>query len=232
MMQALSPELLLRAYSAGIFPMADSADAPDIYWVEPKKRGIFPIASFQPARSVLRRLRNSDLTHRINTDFEGVMRACAAPAPGREETWINPLIIAAYSALHAQGRAHSVEVWQGDVLVGGLYGVHIGGAFFGESMFSLVRDASKCALAHLMLRLRVGGFTLCDTQFLTPHLASLGAIEISRADYRARLEAALGLSGDFGALDALLAAEAPLPATMVSGPISGKRIAQRITQTS
>lgn len=229
MPQPLDPELLIRAYSAGLFPMAENRDSPDVFWVEPKRRGIFPLDTFRPSRSLAKELKRDRFDVTADTDFRAVMRACAESAPGREDSWINGQILDAYAALHDQGFAHSVECRQGGALVGGLYGVSIGGAFFGESMFSRISDASKVALAHLIARLNVGGYTLLDTQFLTPHLASLGAVEIDRKAYMTRLASALGVTGDFGALDALGAA---LPATMVSGPRSGKRIVQLLTQTS
>ncbi len=228
-MTPLDPELLLRAYSAGLFPMAENRDAPDVFWVEPRKRGIFPLDSFRLSTSLAKELKRDRFDVTADTDFPAVMRACAEAAPGREDSWINGQILDAYTALHTRGFAHSIECRQGGALVGGLYGVCIAGAFFGESMFTRVRDASKVALAHLVARLKVGGFTLLDTQFLTPHLASLGAIEVGRDAYLGMLGAALGVAGDFGALDALGAA---LPTTMVSGPTSGKRIVQLLTQTS
>ena len=229
MTQRLDPALLLRAYSAGLFPMAENRDAPDVFWVEPRKRGIFPLDTFRPSRSLAKELRRDRFEVVADRDFRAVMRACAASAPGREDSWINDAILDAYAALHDRGFAHSVECWHDGAMVGGLYGVSIGGAFFGESMFTRTRDASKVALAHLVARLKVGGFTLLDTQFLTAHLASLGAIEIDRKTYMGRLASALGVVGDFGALDAFGSA---LPATTVSGPVSGKRIVQLLTQTS
>ncbi|MCE6971022.1 leucyl/phenylalanyl-tRNA--protein transferase [Cereibacter sphaeroides] len=190
---ALTPPLLLRAYAMGIFPMAESRDDPEIHWVDPKRRGIFPLDGFHISRSLARRIRRMDWRIGIDEDFAATVEACAA----REETWINETIFRLYRDLHAMGRAHSLEVREGDELIGGVYGVTLGRAFFGESMFSRRRDASKVALAFLIDRLKAGGFTLFDTQFLTPHLASLGAIEISRADYRRRLAAALTGMADF-----------------------------------
>ncbi len=241
--ERLDPALLLRAYAAGLFPMADSHDAPDIFWVEPKARGILPLDGFHCPQRLARTLRQERFTHHVDRDFAAVMQACAEATTERQDTWINPTILDAYQALHRLGHAHSVECWQDGRLVGGLYGVRIGAAFFGESMFTRVRDASKCALAHLVARLRTGGFVLLDTQFLTDHLARFGAHEISRSAYRARLSAAVSATADFGALDALAGdGDAPSgfgadcagarPATTVSGPVSGKLIAQLVTQTS
>lgn len=235
-MATLDPDLLLRAYTVGVFPMADSRRARDIFWVEPKKRGILPLDGFHLSRSLAKTLRSGRFRVTADADFSAVVRRCAEPTPNRPDTWINPEIERAYAALHARGHAHSIECWLGDELVGGLYGVKLAGAFFGESMFSRVRDASKVALAHLVCRLRVGGFKLLDCQFITDHLASLGAIEIDRDRYVGLLDAALGVSGgvgspspDFGALDRLGAAET---ADTVSGPVSGYCIAQLLGQTS
>lgn len=183
----LTPDLLLRAYAMGIFPMAESRDAPEVHWVDPRRRGIFPLDNFHISRSLSAQIRRQEYQIRTNTAFDAVVAACA----DRPETWINPPIFALYSALHAADHAHALEVWDGPALIGGVYGVTLGTAFFGESMFSRRRNASKIALAWLIHRLRAGGFTLFDTQFLTPHLASLGAVEITRADYHARLGRAL-----------------------------------------
>jgi leucyl/phenylalanyl-tRNA--protein transferase len=179
----LTPENLLRAYAAGIFPMAEGRDDPGLHWVDPRRRGILPLDGFHISRSLARRLRAAECAVTIDTDFEGVLQGCA----DRPETWINPPIHALYVALFHAGFAHSLEVWEGDALVGGVYGVTLGAAFFGESMFSRRTDASKVALAWLVDRLRAGGFALFDTQFLTPHLASLGGVEITRAEYHRRL---------------------------------------------
>ncbi|TRW14770.1 leucyl/phenylalanyl-tRNA--protein transferase [Glacieibacterium frigidum] len=225
----LDPDLLLRAYRLGAFPMADSVDAEDVFWVEPKKRGIIPLDGFHCPRSLAKTVRQDRFEVTVDEDFPGVMRACAAAAPDRADSWINATILDAYGALHARGNAHSVECRQDGELVGGLYGVKLGAAFFGESMFSRVRDASKVALVHLVARLRVGGFHLLDTQFLTSHLAGFGAVEVPRAAYRVQLEGALAASGDFFALDSLFAAR---PETTVSGPTAGKRILQLLTHTS
>ncbi|MFY8145674.1 MAG: leucyl/phenylalanyl-tRNA--protein transferase, partial [Rhodobacter sp.] len=167
---AITPDILLRAYAAGIFPMAERRDDPSIHWIDPKRRGIIPLNRFHISRSLRRRLLHSDYAIRTDSDFSGVVQGCA----GRDETWINDDIFSLYLALHRAGYAHSLEVWDADALIGGVYGVALGAAFFGESMFSRRRDASKVALAWLVDRLRAGGFTLFDTQFLTAHLASLG----------------------------------------------------------
>ncbi|MHA3915775.1 leucyl/phenylalanyl-tRNA--protein transferase [Halovulum sp. GXIMD14793] len=189
----ITPNLLLQAYAAGVFPMADNAEADEIYWVDPHERGIIPLDGLRISKSLRKAVRRDTYQVRLNTRFVEVVRACA----DREETWINAEILSLYNDLHRSGYAHSVEVWMDDDLAGGLYGVVIGGAFFGESMFSHRTDASKIALVHLVARLRVGGFTLLDTQFTTPHLERLGAVEISRDDYRSRLAAALRRPADF-----------------------------------
>lgn len=189
----LTPEVLLRGYAAGIFPMAESRGRREVFWLDPRRRGILPLDKFHISRSLRRRILRWDYQIRTNSDFRGVVAGCA----DRDETWISQPILDAYIALHERGFAHSLEVWQGGELVGGVYGVTLGAAFFGESMFSRRTDASKLALAYLVDRLRLGGFMLFDTQFLTPHLASLGAIEVSRAEYRRRLAAALERQADF-----------------------------------
>ena len=194
----ITPDLLVRAYSIGLFPMAEDRDSADLHWVEPERRGIFPLDRLIVSRSLAKTVLNGVFEVSADTAFVEVMEACAA----RDKTWINDEIIRLYGALHARGQAHCVEVRAHGELVGGLYGVSLGAAFFGESMFHLARDASKVALVHLVARLRLGGFRLLDTQFLTPHLASLGAIEISRADYRRRLAGALAHGGDFCAFPA------------------------------
>lgn len=191
----LSPELLLHGYSIGIFPMAEHRNDPEVFWVDPLRRGIFPLDRFHLSRSLARRIRRGEYHVTFDHDFAGVLKGCA----DRAETWINPEISDSYQALHRLGRAHSVEVWQGSTLAGGVYGVVLGAAFFGESMFSRRTDASKVALAYLIDRLRQTGFQLFDTQFLTAHLASLGAVEITRAEYRRRLEKALNTSADIAA---------------------------------
>ena len=187
----LTPEILLRAYAEGLFPMAERRGDPTLYWVSPEKRGIIPLNFFHVPHRLARTVRSRRFTVTADRAFPEVMQACAAPAPGREETWINSEILRLYSALHAGGHAHSIECWQADKLVGGLYGVRLGAAFFGESMFSLARDASKVALVHLVDGLRRGGFVLLDTQFITPHLARFGAIEIPREQYLTKLTDAL-----------------------------------------
>ncbi|ESR25072.1 leucyl/phenylalanyl-tRNA--protein transferase [Lutibaculum baratangense] len=194
---AVTPEVLLKAYACGIFPMAESADDPYLHWIEPRERGILPLDRLHLSRRLARTIRRTPLQVRIDTDFAGVMEGCAEPAPGRRKTWINAEIRRLYTALHEMGHAHSVEVWEGDALVGGLYGVRLGGAFFGESMFHRVTDASKIALVHLVARLRFGGFTLLDTQFVTEHLQSLGAVEISRGAYQRLLDKAVATPADF-----------------------------------
>jgi leucyl/phenylalanyl-tRNA---protein transferase len=196
-MITLTPELLLRAYAAGIFPMAESADDPELFWVDPVRRGILPLDGFHLPRRLKRTLRSGRFDIACDRDFAAVMRGCAEPRAERPQTWINEEILRVYGALHAQGFAHSVEAWLDGALVGGLYGVVIGGAFFGESMFSRVNDASKVALAHLVARLRQGGFLLLDTQFVTEHLQRFGAIEISRARYRRLLAEALAAKAYF-----------------------------------
>lgn len=192
-MIALTPELLLRAYAAGIFPMAETADDPDVFWVDPEQRGILPLDGFHLPRRLARTLRQDIFDVQCDAAFEAVVRGCAEPTPERPKTWINEEIVRLYAALHRLGFAHSVEAWRGSELVGGLYGVALGAAFFGESMYSRVTDASKVALAQLVARLRLGGFRLLDTQFVTDHLQQFGALEISRAQYHRRLTAAIQL---------------------------------------
>ena len=192
----LTPEIMLSAYAQGIFPMAESRDAGDLHWVDPRSRGVFPLSDFHISRSLARRIRQGAYRIRTNSDFSGVVRACAE----RPETWINDQLFGLYDALHQMGHAQSLEVWEDDTLTGGVFGLTLGAAFFGESMFSRRTDASKIALAYLVDRLNVAGFTLFDTQFLTPHLASLGAVEIPRAAYRAQLADALRKAADFNAV--------------------------------
>ena len=188
--QIIAPELLLLAYRSGIFPMSDARDDPEIFWVEPRRRAILPLDGFRCSRSLARTLRRGRFTVTCNADFGAVMQACAAPRAEAEETWISQRIEASYRALHALGQAHSIECWQDGVLVGGLYGVGFDRVFCGESMFSRVPDASKVALAWLVAALRHGGASLLDCQFITDHLASLGAVEISQAEYLSLLKAA------------------------------------------
>ena len=191
MSDALTPDLLLHAYAIGVFPMAESYDSPEINWYEPRRRGIFPLDAFHVPRSLAKAIRRGGFEIRIDHDFEAVIRACAAPTEERPQTWLNERLIGLYVQLAREGYAHSVEVWREGALAGGLYGLALGGAFFGESMFSRVRDSSKIALVELVARLQAGGFSLLDAQFLTAHLARFGAIEISRADYLRRLRTAL-----------------------------------------
>jgi leucyl/phenylalanyl-tRNA--protein transferase len=193
----LTPDLLLRAYAAGIFPMAESADDPEVFWVDPERRGILPLDGCHIPHKLRRTVRHGPFEVRCDTAFEAVVRGCAEATPDRPDTWINSEILALYVALHERGRAHSVETWHDGELVGGLYGVSLGGAFFGESMFSRATDASKFALVHLVARLIEGGFLLLDTQFTTPHLERFGVIEIPRAEYQRRLAKALGARAQF-----------------------------------
>ena len=193
----ITPEVLLKAYACGIFPMAESATDPGLFWIEPELRGVIPLDEFRVSDRLARTVRADHFEIRVDTAFEAVMEGCAAPAPGRQKTWINRQIRKLYGDLHAAGRCHSVEAWREGRLVGGLYGVRLGGAFFGESMFHTERDASKVALVHLVARLSKGGFRLLDTQFVTEHLKRFGAIETPRRDYHRMLEAALATQGDF-----------------------------------
>ena len=196
-MAVLSPDTLLRAYSIGLFPMAERRDDNTLYWIDPEKRGIIPLDGFKFSKRLRRTIRQGRIEIRCDTCFEDVIRACAEPAPDRDETWINDEIVEIYSELHQMGRAHSVEAWCDGELVGGLYGVSLGGAYFGESMFSRIDDASKIALVHLVARLRKGGFKLLDIQFVTAHLAKFGAMEIHRGGYRQLLADALDHQGIF-----------------------------------
>lgn len=222
----LDPDMLLRAYASGIFPMAERADSTEVFWVEPRRRGVLPLDGFHLPRSLAKTLKQQNFRFTVDRAFADVLAGCAQPAPGRSETWINPLIAEAYLALHARGDAHSVEAWTPEgQLAGGLYGVRLGAAFFGESMFTRVRDASKSCLAALVARLRVGGFQLLDTQFLTDHLEGFGAVEISARDYRGLLAAAVAGSADFFAADDDGAGGRSF------GP-SGKRIVQLLSHTS
>ncbi|GFE66150.1 leucyl/phenylalanyl-tRNA--protein transferase [Litoreibacter roseus] len=189
----LTPSLVLNAYARGIFPMAESRDDDDIYWLEPEQRGILPLDGFHISRSLRKTLQREPYQIKIDTNFVGVVEGCA----DRSETWINDTIFAIYMDLFRAGHAHCIEVWDKEDLVGGVYGVCLRAAFFGESMFSRRRDASKIALAYLVSRLRFGGFQLFDMQFLTSHLASLGGIEVSRDAYRKKLKAALQADGNF-----------------------------------
>lgn len=196
-MTSLTPEILLRAYAVGLFPMAEHREDPTLYWIDPEKRGILPLDDFHIPRRLRRTVRSGRFEIRCDTAFEDVIRACAAPGPDRRDTWINDEIVRLYTDLHEMGRAHSVETWLDGRLVGGLYGVVLGAAFFGESMFSRETDASKIALVHLVARLRKGGFRLLDTQFVTEHLSRFGAAEVPRAGYRQMLAAALDQQASF-----------------------------------
>jgi leucyl/phenylalanyl-tRNA--protein transferase len=193
----VTPSLLLRAYACGIFPMADYADDPTLYWVEPKLRGVLPLDRFHVPRRLARTVRSDVFEVRVDTDFDAVITGCAAPRGGRQETWINNPIRRLYGELFRAGHVHTVECWREGRLAGGLYGVKLGAAFFGESMFSEERDASKVALVHLVARLRRGGFKLLDAQFLTAHLAQFGAIEVPRDRYVHMLDEALAEEGEF-----------------------------------
>ena len=244
-MAVIDPDLLLGAYSIGVFPMSNGRDSREVIWVEPRKRAIIPLDGFRLSRSLRKTIRAGAFDVTADRAFAETVRRCA----DREETWINADIEESYNLLFREGHAHSVECWQDGELVGGLYGVALGAAFFGESMFSLRRDASKVALAWLVARLKVGGYRLLDCQFMTDHLRSLGAVEIDQEDYRAVLASALGVAGsagsasgaagivslrrapgaEFGALDRLLSAD---PARTVDGPASGCVIAQLLGQTS
>jgi leucyl/phenylalanyl-tRNA--protein transferase len=187
----LTPEILLKAYQAGIFPMGESADDPELFWVDPERRGILPLEGFHISRRLRRVMRQNRFELRVDRDFPATLAGCAMATEKRPNTWINTEIVRLYTALFERGAVHSVESWQDGVLAGGLYGMSIGGAFFGESMFSRVTDASKVALAYLVALLRQGGFRLLDMQFLTAHLAQFGAIEVPRAQYQRLLAEAL-----------------------------------------
>jgi leucyl/phenylalanyl-tRNA--protein transferase len=197
----LTPELILRAYQAGIFPMAEDASSPDLFWVSPEKRGILPLDGFLISHSLRKTLRRHPYELRVDTDFDAIIEGCATEGEDRHSTWINPEIRRLYGELYRRRYVHTVEVWDGAALVGGLYGLALGAAFFGESMFHRKTDASKIAVAHLVERLNAGGFRLLDTQFVTPHLASLGGIEIPRASYEVLLSDAVAHKGDFYALE-------------------------------
>jgi leucyl/phenylalanyl-tRNA--protein transferase len=194
----ISPEVLLKAYAVGIFPMAESADDPGLHWIEPEWRGVLPIDDFHVPKRLARTVKSDRFDVRIDSDFDAVIAACAAPAPGRRKTWINARIRKLYADLHLAGHCHSVEAWLDGELVGGLYGLKLGAAFFGESMFSRATDASKVALVHLVARLKAGGYRLLDTQFINDHLVQFGVVEIPRSVYQMQLEAALvGSPGRF-----------------------------------
>jgi leucyl/phenylalanyl-tRNA--protein transferase len=197
----LTPELILRAYQAGIFPMAEDAEADDLFWVSPQRRGILPLDAFHVPQKLRRTLRTHPYAIRVDTAWDEVIEGCATSGTDRDTTWINATIRRLYGQLFERGVCHTVEVWDDRHLVGGLYGLSIGAAFFGESMFHRVTDASKIALAHLVQRLNAGGYRLLDTQFVTEHLMRFGGVEISREEYELRLADALAHTGDFTALD-------------------------------
>lgn len=220
------PQLLLTAYRGGIFPMSDSRDDEDIYWVEPRERAIIPLDGFHCSRSLAKAIGRDRFRVTCNRDFAGVVAACARPRPGHPESWISERIAASYRALHLAGHAHSIECWRGEELAGGLYGVSFSRTFCGESMFSLADNASKVALAWLVVLLRRAGFSLLDCQFMTDHLASLGAVAMDQADYLTLLAGAgHGPDADLPGAYAALLSEAG-----ASSP--GKLIAQSLTQTS
>ncbi|SOB88280.1 leucyl/phenylalanyl-tRNA--protein transferase [Sphingomonas guangdongensis] len=241
--ETLDPDLLLRAYAMGLFPMADARTADGVFWVEPRQRAVLPLDGFRLSRRLRRRIASDCFRVTADQAFDQVIALCAEATADRPDTWINTSIEQVFRTLHRRGFAHSIEVWADDRLVGGLYGLALGRAFFGESMFSRATDASKVALAWLVARLRVGGFALLDCQFQTDHLASLGAVEIDRAAYSVLLAAALGdgvaglLSGSAvvdGAFEALddLRVGGVAGTTSVSAPVDGKVIAQLLGQTS
>ncbi|HVZ12852.1 MAG TPA: leucyl/phenylalanyl-tRNA--protein transferase [Bauldia sp.] len=205
----ITPQVLLKAYAVGIFPMAESADDPGLYWIEPEQRGIIPLDGFHLPKRLRRTVASGRFEIRINTDFAGVIDGCAGAVHGRPKTWINARIRRLYGELFEIGACHTVETWRDGELVGGLYGVQLGAAFFGESMFSRERDASKVALVHLVARLKAGGFRLLDTQFTTEHLRQFGAIDVPRQRYQTLLEEAINADADFyffggGTLDVIL----------------------------
>ena len=240
----LDPKLVLGAYAVGVFPMADHRDAGSVYWVEPRTRAILPIDGFRLSKSLRRTIARDRFRVTVDTAFERMIQLCAESAEDRPETWISTDIERVFTTLHRLGFAHSIECWEGEELVGGLYGLALGRAFFGESMVSRRTDASKVALAWLVARLKAGGFTLLDCQFMTDHLASLGAVEIDRTDYCALLTGALdggasasgsspasaAATGDFLALDRV--APSPPPSEVVSGPVAGQDIVQLLVHTS
>ncbi len=197
----LTPELIVRAYQAGIFPMAEDADSPDLFWVSPQLRGVIPLDDFHVSKSLRKTLKHHPYAVRVDTDFDGTIEGCATAGTDRSSTWINPTIRKLYGELFRRGLCHTVEVRDGEDLVGGLYGLSLGGVFFGESMFHRKTDASKIALAHLIERLRAGGYRLLDTQFVTDHLKTFGGIEIAREEYEVRLADGLAHAGDYYAWD-------------------------------
>jgi leucyl/phenylalanyl-tRNA---protein transferase len=207
----ITPEVLLKAYACGIFPMAESAEDPALYWIEPERRGIIPLERFHVPSRLARTVRSGRFTVVVDHDFDAVLDGCAQSMPGRTRTWINGRIRGLYRKLYERGDCHTVETYEDGELVGGLYGVSLGRAFFGESMFHRVRDASKVALVHLVARLKAGRYRLLDTQFVTEHLRTFGAVEVSRPAYHKLLDAALVGDGDFGAL----ALDSPVPGSTV-----------------
>ncbi|MEO8668924.1 MAG: leucyl/phenylalanyl-tRNA--protein transferase [Bauldia sp.] len=213
----ITPQVLLKAYACGIFPMAESADDPGLYWIEPEARGIIPLGRFHVPRRLARTVAGDVFEVHVDRDFEGVISGCAAAAPDRAKTWINARIRRLYGDLFELGHCHTVECWQDGKLVGGLYGVRLGAAFFGESMFSRARDASKVALVHLVARLKRGGFRLLDTQFTTEHLKQFGAVDVDRRQYQHLLEKAIEADADFYCL---------------AGGATGEDVLQSVSQTS
>jgi leucyl/phenylalanyl-tRNA---protein transferase len=214
-MTAITPQVLLKAYTAGIFPMAESADDPALYWIEPDERGVIPLRGFHVSTSLRKTVRKQKFDIKIDTAFENVISACAEKTIGRDVTWINTRILRLYNQLHSMGCCHSVESWMNGKLVGGLYGVRIGAAFFGESMFSRETDASKVALVHLVARLNAGGFKLLDAQFLNPHLKQFGTYTIEKNAYRPILDEALDGTANFAAFTMDHDAEAVLNAAQI-----------------
>jgi leucyl/phenylalanyl-tRNA--protein transferase len=212
----ITPEVLLKAYACGIFPMAESAEDPALYWIEPEKRGIIPFERFHVPARLARTVRTDRFTVTLNRDFDGVIDGCSEAHPNRPRTWINERIRTLYRRLYERRHCHSIEVYDGEHLVGGLYGVTLGRAYFGESMFHRARDASKVALVHLVARLKAGGFKLLDTQFVTDHLRNFGAVEVPRRQYHKLLEAALVGEGDFAALG-----KQAVPGTQVLAQFNG-----------
>src|SRR6266481_1729320 len=213
----ITPEVLLKAYACGIFPMAESAEDPALYWIEPEMRGIIPLDDFYVPSRLARTVRSDRFAIRIDRDFDGVLDGCAEPRPGRARTWINTRIRTLYRKLYDIGHCHTVEVYDGDALIGGLYGVSLGRTFFGESMFHRARDASKIALVHLVARLRAGGFTLLDTQFVTEHLKTFGATEVPRKQYHKLLAEALIGEADFD----IFPRDRSMPGTQALGLATG-----------
>ena len=220
--RTLDTDLLIRAYTEGVFPMARQLDHSEIFFVSPKERGIIPLDKFHVPRRLARTVRRDRYTVDINSAFDRVIASCATPTPGRAESWINEEITTLYCALHRRGLAHSIETWRGGRLVGGLYGVQLGAAFFGESMFSFERDASKVALVHLVARLKRGSFVLLDAQFLTDHLAQFGAISISRNNYLDLLPRAIAKTADFSLVDAYCPEPSGSSGTASLAPASGE----------